>query len=118
MLDEFAGCSDPSGARAVGWEKAALLLSSQYPVGMPVGFNQPIHQPSRMIRNSVTDNPTRSARARAMRRSGPSCVGLRLPSMKTPALASAPRMASKITMSSAFMDRHYSRSLAVVGGPR
>jgi hypothetical protein len=67
-------------------------IDFQEPTGMPVGRTQPMYQLSRMNKNSATDRPTRSAKARAICLCRPSSrVPLR--SMNTPALARAPKTA-------------------------
>jgi hypothetical protein len=81
---------------------------------MPVGRTQPMYQLSRMNKNSATDKPTRSARARAICLCRPSAL-LPLRSIKTPALAKATSTAININTISVFIAPVYARGLAWAG---
>jgi hypothetical protein len=77
---------------------------------MPVGRTQPMYQLSRMNKNSATDKPTRSAKARAICLWRPSAL-LPLRSIKTPALARAPNTAININTISVFIAPVYASGL-------
>lgn len=86
--------------------RAESAKPDQAEMGMPEGLIQPMLQASSTNKNTVMDNPTRTARARAM-------AGLRVPgsdplrSMKTPAPAKETSTATSINTMRVFMRGEY-----------
>lgn len=86
-------------------------MGGQAEMGMPEGLIQPMYQASSTSRNTETESPTRTAKARAM-------AELRLPgsdplrSMKTPAPARATSTATSISTMRIFMREEYFTALA------